>query len=394
MTKTAPVSPAKALLDPKSEGWRFTPVEPLTGPEFAPAGRPERVAPLGGKVLCPVGFHRAALVNGRREPKHDLLQLPQGCSLETLDEAAWTAAADLPLAGLAAGAPGLVIRVGRHARVDRPLHVVHLSEPSGSGRPEVSHARVLVALEPGASAELIEESWSDAPVPSWANTWTRVALGEGASLKHYRVVREGGQGRRTAAVEVSLASRARYESHAVSLGGLLAREDLRARLEGEGAECLLNGLVLLAGSDVADHHTVVTHAAAGGATSQLYKAVLDHKARLVFDGLIDVRPGAQKTDAKVYNKNLLLSEDARVNTNPEFKILADDVSCKHGGAIGQMSADSLFYLRSRGVGAEEARRLLIYAFGSEMVERVGLEPLRTALAAALQARSPESLEAL
>lgn len=388
------VSPAKALLDPKAEGWRFTPVEPLSGPAFQPAGTPERVTPLAGKVLCPVGFHRVALVNGRREAKHDVLKLPKGVTVEVLDEAAWKALDDAPLTSLNAGAPGIVVRVGRHVRVDQPFHVVHVSEPDGSGRPQASHARVLVVLEDGASAELVEESWSDATVPSWTDSWTRVTLGEGASLKHYRVVREGGQGRRTAAVEVSVAARAQYESHAVNLGGVLAREDLRARVEGEGAECRLSGLVLLSGSDVADHHTVVTHAAVGGVTNQLYKAVLDHKARLVFDGLIDVRPGAQKTDAKVYNKNLLLSEDAKVNTNPEFKILADDVSCKHGGAIGQMSADSLFYLRSRGVGAEEARRLLIYAFGSEMVERIALEPLRAALTAALHARSPESLEAL
>ncbi len=383
-----------ALLDPKVETWRFTPVEPLMGPAFEPAGRPERVSPLGGKVLCPVGFHRVALVNGRREPKHDLLSLPPGVTVETLSGGSWEAPKDLPLAGLAAASGGLLIRVARHVHVSQPLHIVHLAEPSGTGRPEASNARIEVVLEDGASAELVEESWSDSPTPSWANTWTRVALGEGSSLKHYRVVREGGQGRRTAFVETTLASRSRYESHAVNLGGVLAREDLRARVAGEGAECLLYGLVLLAGSDVVDHHTVVTHATVGGTTNQLYKAVLDHKSRFIFDGLIDVRPGAQKTDAKVYNKNLLLSEDAKVNSNPEFKILADDVSCKHGGAMGQMSADSLFYLRSRGIGSEEARRLLVYAFGSEMVERITLEPLRTALAAALSARSPQSLEAL
>lgn len=381
-----------ALLDPKVESWRFTPVEPLMGPAFEPAGRPERVTPLAGKVLCPVGFHRVALVNGRREPKHDLLKLPAGVTVETFSGERWEAPEDLPLAGLCASSGGLVIRVARHVRVDSPLHVVHLAEPSGSGRPEASHARVLVVMEEGASAELVEESWSDSPTPSWTNSWTRVSLAEGAALKHYRVTREGGQGRRTGFVETALASRARYESHAVNLGGLFAREDLRTRLEGEGAECQLGGLVLLAGSDVVDHHSVVTHAAVGGTTNQLYKAVLDHKSRYVFDGLIDVRPGAQKTDAKVYNKNLLLSEDAKVNSNPEFKILADDVSCKHGGAMGQMSADSLFYLRSRGIDAEEARRLLVYAFGSEMVERIALEPLRAALVSALSSRSPQSLE--
>ena len=382
------------LLDPKVETWRFTPVEPLMGPAFEPAGRPERVTPLAGKVLCPVGFHRVALVNGRREPKHDLLRLPAGVTVETFSGAPWEAPQGLPLAGLCAASGGLVVRVARHVRVDLPLHIIHLSEPSGSGRPEASHARVEVVLEDGASAELVEESWSDAPTPSWTNTWTRVVLREGASLKHYRVTREGGQGRRTGFVETALASRSRYESHVVNLGGLFAREDMSARLNGEGAECLLGGLVLLAGSDVVDHHSVVTHAAVGGTTNQLYKAVLDHKSRYVFDGLIDVRPGAQKTDAKVYNKNLLLSEDAKVNSNPEFKILADDVSCKHGGAMGQMSADSLFYLRSRGIDAEDARRLLVYAFGSEMVERITLEPLRVAIATTLKARSPQSLEAL
>lgn len=391
---SATVSPAKALLDPKAEGWRFTPVEPLAGPAFSPADRPERVTPLAGKVLCPVGFHRVALVNGRRESAHDLLKLPKGVTVEALDEAAWPPAVGEPLTTLTHDAPGVVIRVARHVHLDQPILVAHVAEPDGSGRPQASFARVLVVLEPGASAELVEESWSDSPTPSWTGSWTKAALGEGAQLKHYRVVREGGQGRRTATVGVTLAARSVYESHAVNLGGVLAREDLSVRLEGEGAETRLNGLVLLSGSDVADHHSVVTHAVPGGTTNQLYKAVLDHKSRLVFDGLIDVKLGAQKTDAKVYNKNLLLSEDAKVNTNPEFKILADDVSCKHGGAIGQMSADSLFYLRSRGVDAEEARRLLIYAFGSEMVERIALEPLRAALTAALHARSPESLEAL
>jgi Fe-S cluster assembly protein SufD len=248
---------------------------------------------------------------------------------------------------------------------------------------------VLVVLEPGASAELVEETLSFGDAPSWKNVRAQVVLGEGAFLRHHRIVREGAQGRLTLGLEVTLASRARYESHALNFGGLFAREDLRVRLEGEGAECVLNGLALLGGSEFADHHALVEHIAVGGTTRALYKAVIDDKARFVFDGLISVKPGAQKTDAQVYNKNLLLSEDARVNTNPEFKILADDVSCKHGGAVGQLSLEALFYLRSRGIGAEEARRLLVYAFGSEMVDRIALEPLKLALADALHGRMPE-----
>ncbi len=390
------MSPSTLLPDPKAEGWRFTPVEPLSGPRFEPAAAPARLESLAGKVLCPLGMHRAALVNGRWEPKHSVLQLPSGVRVERLADAPDLAAlldrepgAGLPLAARASAEArdGVVIRIGRRVKADKPLHLIHLAE--AGARAEASHARVLVVLEEGASAELVEESLSFGDAPTWKNLRAQVVLGPDAALKHYRVAREGAQGRLTAAVEVSLAARARYESHLLQLGGFFSREDLSVRLEGEGAECALNGLALLSGSEFADSHSVVEHAAPHGTTRQLYKAVLDAKSRFVFDGLISVKPGAQKTDAQVYNKNLLLSEDARVNTNPEFKILADDVSCKHGGAVGQMSPEALFYLRSRGVSSDEARRLLVYAFGSEMVERVGLEPLRAALTDALHGRMPE-----
>ncbi len=379
----------------QKEGWRYTPSAILTGPDFKPAGVPERVLPLAGRVLCPVGFHRAALVNGRWEAKHAVLKLPAGVTVEPLAEAsgleeflARPAPEDLPLARTASAArDGFVVRVARHIHADRPIHLVHISEASSFA--ESSQARVLVVLEPGASAELVEETLSFGDAPSWKNVRTQIVLGEGAFLRHHRVVREGAQGRLTVALEISLASRARYESHALNLGGLFAREDMRVRMEGEGAECVLNGLALLGGSEFVDHHSIVEHIAVHGTTRQLYKAVIDDKARYVFDGLIWVKPGAQKTDAQVYNKNLLLSEDARVNTNPEFKILADDVSCKHGGAVGQLSLEAMFYLRSRGIGAAEARRLLVYAFGAEMVDRVALVPLKLALEGALHGRMPE-----
>ncbi|MDD5302348.1 MAG: Fe-S cluster assembly protein SufD [Elusimicrobia bacterium] len=385
---------AEALAAQK-EGWRFTPASMLTGPDFKPAGVPARIEPLAGRVLCPVGFHRAALVNGRWEDRHAVLKLPAGVSVEPFGKVSdlaelinSPAPVDLPLAKEASAArDGFVVRVARHVRADRPIHLVHISEASSVA--ESSQARVIVVLEPGASAEIVEETLSFGDAPSWKNVRAQIVLGEGSFLRHHRVVREGAQGRLTLALEVSLGSRARYESHALNFGGLFAREDLRVRIEGEGAECTLNGLALLGGSEFADHHTIVEHAAVGGTTRQLYKAVIDGKARFVFDGLVSVKPGAQKTDAQVYNKNLLLSEDARVNTNPEFKILADDVSCKHGGAVGQLSLEAMFYLRSRGIGAAEARRLLVYAFGSEMVDRVALEPLKLALADALHGRMPE-----
>jgi Fe-S cluster assembly protein SufD len=395
---------AQGLPTRETEGWRFTPLDAVAETRFEPAERPRARGGFGGRALCPITFHRIVVHNGRALPGGEgstLSGLPAGVRVQSLVEilrdepdalkTALTRGFDkngLPFAALAAALfrDGVVVRVSRHARLDKPLSILLASDDSDKGRPQRTHLRVMVLLEDGAGAEIVMESVGGGAAPFWTNILTQVVLGEGSSLKHYRLQRENAAGVQTAATLVDAGRGARYESHAFNFGGALIRNDLRVRLSGEGAECALNGLALVRGSEIVDHHTVVEHSAVGGTTRELYKAVLDESGRFVFDGLVDVRPGAQKTDASVYNKNLLVSEDAVVHTNPEFKILADDVSCKHGGAIGQLSPESLFYLRSRGVGQAEARRLLVYAFGAEMFERVGLEPLREALVAELRAR--------
>ena len=393
---------------PRRGDWRFTPTAPLMDTAFAPAERPERRGAAAGKALCPLAFHQIVLENGRVSRERSILSdLPKGVTVQGMAEALGDSPEalrpflerlpdGLPLAALAASLfrDGVFIRVGRGVRLDRPIHIVEASAPDASRGPAMAHLRSLIVLEPGAEAEIVTESLGEPGASFWTNALCDVELGENASLKHYRLQREAASGVRTAATVVRVGRSARYESHVFTLGGALVREDLRVAIAGEGADCALNGLSLLHGAEIADHHTIVTHEVVGGTTRELYKAVLDEKSRFIFDGLIEVRPGAQKTDAQVYNRNLLLSEDASVNTNPEFKILADDVSCKHGGAIGQLSPEALFYLRSRGVDSNEARRLLVYAFGSEMVERVKLEPLRLALESALRARMPEAGEAL
>lgn len=391
----------------RREDWRFTPLETLTAVAYAPAGRPERRGADAGKALCPLAFHQIVLENGRLSRERSVLSgLPKGVTVQGMAEALADSPdalrpflektpEGLPFAALAASLfrDGVFVRVGRGVRLDRPIHILESSAPDASGGPVMAHMRSLIVLEPGAEAEIVEESLGEPGAPFWTNALTDVELGENAGLKHYRLQREADSGARTVATAVRAGRHARYESHVFTLGGALVRKDLRVTLAGEGADCALNGLSLQHGSEIVDHHTVVSHEAVGATTRQLYKAVLDEKSRFVFDGLILVKPGAQKTDAQVYNRNLLLSEDASVNTNPEFKIYADDVSCKHGGTIGQLSPEALFYLRSRGIGEDESRRLLVYAFGSEMVERVKLEPLRAALEGALRARMPESGEA-
>jgi Fe-S cluster assembly protein SufD len=164
-----------------------------------------------------------------------------------------------------------------------------------------------------------------------------------------------------------------------TFGGALVRNDVNARLDAEGIECTLNGLYMADGERVVDSHTAIDHAKPNCASHEIYKGMLDGRARGVFNGKIFVRQDAQKTDAKQTNQVLLLSDDATANTKPQLEIYADDVKCTHGATIGQLNPESIFYLRSRGIGPETARRMLIHAFAGEIIERVRCEPAREAL---------------
>jgi len=170
-----------------------------------------------------------------------------------------------------------------------------------------------------------------------------------------------------------------FRSHAISLGGAIARNDIYATLDAEGIECTLNGLFMTTARQLMDHHTTIDHAKPHCNSHEVYKGVLDGKSRGVFSGKIIVRQDAQKTNAKQTNKNLLLSADAMVDTKPQLQIYADDVKCTHGATIGQLDADSIFYLRSRGIGHEDARHLLTCAFASEIIAQIRIAPLRDRL---------------
>jgi Fe-S cluster assembly protein SufD len=167
--------------------------------------------------------------------------------------------------------------------------------------------------------------------------------------------------------------------HSFALGARLSRNNIRTKLAGEGLECILNGLYLTRGEQLADHHMIVEHAQPHCASHEYFNGILDDKSRGVFHGRILVQPVAQKTDAKQTNKNLLLSDDATADTKPQLEIYADDVKCTHGATIGQLNDESIFYLRSRGIGPETARRMLIHAFAGEIIERIQHEPAREEL---------------
>jgi Fe-S cluster assembly protein SufD len=215
---------------------------------------------------------------------------------------------------------------------------------------------------------------------------TELVAGEGAVIEHYKLENEGDQALHFGALEVRQERASSFTSHSIALGGALVRNELKVVLDGEGAECALNGLYVAGGQQHIDNYTTMDHAQPRCTSLELYKGILDGAAQGVFHGRIIVRPDAQKTDAIQRNRNLLLSEKAVINTKPQLEIYANDVRCTHGATVGQVDPEALFYLRSRGIARQDARNLLIYAFASEMLGRMKVDPLRARLEEALRER--------
>jgi Fe-S cluster assembly protein SufD len=197
-------------------------------------------------------------------------------------------------------------------------------------------------------------------------------------VDHYKLQRESLEAFHVSTLQAQVGRSANFSTHNISFGASLARNDVGAVLS-EGAEATINGLYIAGGSQHVDNHTVIDHAKPHGTSHELYKGILDGKASAVFNGRILVRKDAQKTDSKQTNKNLVLSDNAVINTKPELQILADDVRCTHGATIGQLDAEALFYLQSRGLGARQARALLTYAFAQDVVDRIKVKTLRDSL---------------
>jgi Fe-S cluster assembly protein SufD len=283
---------------------------------------------------------------------------------------------------------GAFISIPPGVAVPEPIHVVHYS--SNGPRPSASHPRNLVILGEGSTATIVETYLGGGEHRSLTNAVTEVVLGEGAVLTHCKSVSASVSGQNQAyhvgATSVRQERGSVYTSISFTAGPGLARNDLRVTLQEERADCTLLGLYLPSGSEHVDNHTVIDHAAPHGTSRQLYKGILDGRGRAVFNGRIVVRPGAQQTDARQTNKNVLLSSDATIDTKPQLEILADDVKCSHGATVGQLDPEMLFYLKSRALSGDAARALLTYGFAADVIERVKPASLRDYLAGLLAGR--------
>jgi Fe-S cluster assembly protein SufD len=355
------------------EEWRFTNVAPIARTRFTLSG----VRPSGAlKPVPQVDFAvapAATFMNGRL-----ISALPKGADGGTPDDLEKHLARHASFeknAFLALNTAFLrdvaVVRIDRGAVVDQPIHLVYLI--AGGSEAAAIHPRTLIKVGADAHCTIVETYVGTGPY--FTNAVTEIVAGEGAAVDHYKVQEESLAAFHIATMQVTLGRSANFTSHSISIGGALVRNDANATLS-EGTEATLNGLYIVNGKQHVDNHTVIDHAKPHGTSHEMYKGILDDKSSAVFNGRIIVRKDAQKTDSKQTNKNLVLSDDAVIDTKPELQILADDVRCTHGATIGQLDAEALFYLQSRGIGKSQARDVLTYAFAQDIIDRIKVPALK------------------
>jgi Fe-S cluster assembly protein SufD len=279
---------------------------------------------------------------------------------------------------------GAYVEIPRSTVIDQPIYLLYVSAPGAT--PTMDHPRNLIVVEENSQATIVEDyvslSWP-APSPgpgsqaaAFSNAVTELVVGESSVVSHYMIVRESEQTYNFSTLRIQQARSSNVASHSLLLGGALIRNNVHPVLGGEGAECLINGLFMGNGRQHMDNYMLVEHASPHCDSRQFYNGILNGQARGVFHGRIIVHKDAQKTDAKQTNRNLLLCDDAQIDTKPQLEIYADDVKCTHGATIGQVDETALFYLRSRGLSEISAKHLLLQAFANECLDRMHPGPVR------------------
>jgi Fe-S cluster assembly protein SufD len=381
------------------EEWRFTNVGPIARTTWQ---LPDLNAMVNQKdlarVLLPVSGRRIVFVDGRfsKELSSKDSASGHGVRIQNIHEA------------VRSTAPLVTESLARYARYDEspfvalntaflhdgatviapsgvlekePVYIVYLS--TGTKPNTATHPRTLIIAQRGSEVKVVEHFVSLGTGAAFTNSVTEIIVEESASVEHCKIQDESLASYHIGTIQVQQSRGSRLLSHSISLGGVLTRNNINCVLDGEGLESTLNGLYVGRDNQLVDHHTAIFHNKPNCNSHEYYHGILDGHSQGVFNGKIFVRPEAQKTDAKQTNRNLLLSDDATVNTKPQLEIFADDVKCTHGATIGQLDQESIFYLRARGIGLETARKMLLHAFASEIVNRISIEGLRERLDAQL-----------
>jgi Fe-S cluster assembly protein SufD len=273
----------------------------------------------------------------------------------------------------AMAADGVFIHVGKNVQTKTPVQIIHISNCEVAS---ISQPRNLIVVEESSEAVVIESYETIGPVKTFINALTEVYVGPNAKFDHYRIQSEGENALQMNTLQASVCENSLYNTYTFTLGGNFTRNNLNILFTGKNGEAHMYGLYPISNSQIVDNHTIMDHAVPNCMSNELYKGVINDKASATFNGKIFVRPDAQKTNAYQTNRNILLSDDATVNTKPQLEIYADDVKCSHGTSTGKVNDDAMFYLQARGIGKESARALLIRAFAEEVVDQVKIEELR------------------
>jgi Fe-S cluster assembly protein SufD len=383
----------------RNEDWRFTSVQPIVDAQFRSIGAP------GGEVtreqLAPFTFGQPTwptlvFLNGRYAPELGSVErLPTGVRVTDLATAlageddvsdlaeryltrvASSDAHAFTALNAALMHDGAVIHVAANAQAAEPIHLVFVSDALAAEG--VAHLRNLVVVERHAKATVLESYVATGDARYFTNAVTEVVVEDGAALTHYKVQRESARAFHVGTIDVRQARDSHYVSFSFATGAALSRTNVYTRLGGAGCGATLNGLYLGDDTQHVDHQTRIEHVAPNCYSRELYKGVLDGQSHGVFNGKVYVHPEAQQTDGKQTNNTLLLSETARIDTKPQLEIFADDVKCTHGATVGRLDATAMFYMQSRGINAESARKLLTYAFAADVLETIELEPVKLEL---------------
>jgi len=377
---------------PRDEDWRFTDLGPIAKAGLGPARAPGVISrgDIEPFLFGHAEWPRLVFANGRFQPALSSLSgLPAGARVGSLAAllaeapellegtlgrlAVQPAAAALVGQNAAAFADGYALLLPANAVLEAPVHILFLADARAGGG--AVHPRNVVILGANAAASVVESYVALADGVALTNAVTEVDLADGARLDHCKVQRESTQAFHLATLEVRQARDSYLNSFSFAEGAALSRTNIYTSLAGPGAHATLYGLYVGEGRQHVDHQTRIEHAAPNCTSWEVYKGILDGHAHAVFNGKVFVQPEAQKTDGKQTNKNLLLSDTAKVDTKPQLEIFADDVKCTHGATVGSLDAAPLFYCRSRGIPEAEARTLLTYAFAADVLEEIRSRPV-------------------
>ena len=376
----------------RNEEWKYTNLAALSKENFVPATRSEEAPAVSGFVYPETESAHLVVVDGfLREDLSVKTGLDGVVAIDLVSAAADARYNKLVRKYLARDAgydnngltalntaflqSGVFLLIPKNVELKTPLQITYVADAENGA----SFPRALIVVEENSSATVIENFVSKKGGRYFTNSIAEIIVKDGARLHHYRLQRESKQAFHTATTAAELGRSSHYDTTSINLGAQLSRHDVSVVMDHEGATTSVDGLYMVGSDQHTDTHSVIDHRQPHCTSHQLYKGILDGNGRAVFNGKVFVREGAQKTDAMQTNKNLLLSDKARVDTKPQLEIYADDVKCAHGAAVGQIEPEELFYLETRGINPELGRNLLTYGFAEEVIAKIEIESIRSQL---------------